>query len=283
MNKLRLAVLLFVIAVAVPKIAHANSYSLTITSFKADYYLSKDADNVPIMKVNEVIEASFPEGNVNHGILRALPTSYKGQPLDLKVESVSVVGQTSTPFSTSNSNGNKVLKIGSPSVYVNGPVTYRIVYTLKNPITFYDNHDELYWNVNGTQWDQPFDLVEGVVHIPANIAAANTPLPIVNGRRWVFTQACDFDQAASRCCWRSGEKHRVRSRFHHGGGDQDTLPSRAVSRWRMARKKCEMPERIPSQSGRCIVPPFLVFSNIYRSTQSIRQFTVPVNFSGGGS
>ncbi|MDQ5972226.1 MAG: hypothetical protein QG553_385 [Patescibacteria group bacterium] len=151
--------------------AQASTQDFEIESFTADYYLDRRSDGVPTMKVQEKIVAVFPDFDQNHGILRAIPKTYKDQPLDLKITGVTSQWGNAWPYSTSTSNDNLVLKIGSASRYVRGTQVYNISYQLKNPITFYDDHDELYWNVNGNDWSQPFGAVTARIHIPASLNA----------------------------------------------------------------------------------------------------------------
>lgn len=151
-------------------VAAQSSQNFKISDFTADYYIGRTEQKVPTMEVNELIMAEFPSYNQNHGILRAIPTSYKGQPLDITIQSITNAEGQPYPFSTSTQNGNMVLKIGDPNSYVQGQTVYNIVYTLKNQISFWPDYDELYWNVNGTQWQQPFGTVTARVHIPASLA-----------------------------------------------------------------------------------------------------------------
>src|SRR6185312_16046272 len=69
---------------------------------------------------------------------------------------------------TSTQNGNEVLRIGDPNRTVTGAKEYTIDYTLQNVVTFYNDHDELYWNVNGDQWGQDFDYVTARLHVPSD-------------------------------------------------------------------------------------------------------------------
>lgn len=164
-----LLVIVMTVALVAPAVAQ-NTSNFTISSFTADYYLGRTAQNVPTMQVNEVIVAQFPAYSQNHGILRALPSSYKGQPLDIAIESITDAQGQAYPYTTSNENGNVILKIGNPDTYVTGEQTYQVAYNLKNEISFWPDHDELYWNVNGTQWQQSFGAVTARVHIPAELA-----------------------------------------------------------------------------------------------------------------
>lgn len=169
-----LAVLMFMVIAGglLPGIASAQStQNFTITDFTADYYIGRTEQKVPTMEVNELILANFPGTSQNHGILRAIPDSYKGQPLDIQVKSITDGQGKPYQFTTSKDSGNLVLKIGDPDTYVRGTTVYNIVYTLKNQMSFWANHDELYWDVNGDQWQQSFGAVTARIHIPASIAS----------------------------------------------------------------------------------------------------------------
>jgi uncharacterized membrane protein len=165
MSKRWLLVPLFALiaTVAPPALASADVNDFTVTNFSADYDLSR-RDAQGQMDVTERIEVNFSD--FNHGILRALPKSYKHRPLLLHVTQVSSDTNAPTRYSSYTSNGNKVLKIGDPSRTVTGHQEYTIRYTVRNVITFYPDHDELFWDINGDQWRQPFTAVTATVHLP---------------------------------------------------------------------------------------------------------------------
>src|SRR5579862_3390528 len=89
---------------AVPGTAKADVNDFTVTNFSADYYLNQN-DPQGAMDIHEVINVDFTDQN--HGILRALPENYNGQPLNIKVEKVELNGQTEE-YTTYTSNGNLV-------------------------------------------------------------------------------------------------------------------------------------------------------------------------------
>lgn len=161
--------LLFLLGLAMPVRAQ-NVQDFTIVSFEADYYLERNSQKEAELRVVEEITAEFPPYDQNHGILRALPNTYKGKSLRLEVLSVEDAYTNDIAYSTSTQNDNTVLKIGDANQYVQGKKTYVITYTLRDVVTFYDNHDEWYWNVNGTQWQQPFGVVLARVHLPQDLA-----------------------------------------------------------------------------------------------------------------
>jgi uncharacterized membrane protein YgcG len=166
-----LSILLFV--GLAPKLAAQNVQDFDIRSFEADYYISRNDQQTAIMKVEEEIVAEFPAFNQNRGILRALPKEYNDNTLSLKILSVTNEQGVPYQYSTYEENGNEVLKIGDPDSYVLGRNTYKITYEYRNVINF-QALDELFWDVNGDQWYQPFDSIVARVHIPEDLVSALT-------------------------------------------------------------------------------------------------------------
>ena len=153
-------------------VTRADVNDFTISKFEADYYLTKDSTNAAQLKTVETITAEFPDFDQNHGILRAIPEKYLDKNLHLKIISVADSSGKSLNYTTSTDNDNLVLKIGDKNVYVHSSQTYVITYTSNNVVRFFDTHDEWYWNVNGTQWQQPVSLLTARIHIPNNLATA---------------------------------------------------------------------------------------------------------------
>ena len=164
---------------AVAPVAHADVNDFTITSFAADYTLSRD-DPHGELKIIERMNVVFTDNN--HGILRAIPNSYKGHSLKLHVDGITSDSGAPTQYTTYGSNGNTVLKIGNPNQTVTSNQEYTISYTLHNVIGFYKDHTELYWNINGDQWGQPFQSVSVTVHLPTDLQlSTNQPLCYAGG------------------------------------------------------------------------------------------------------
>lgn len=151
---------------AAAPLAHADVNDFTVTSFSADETLSK-ADPQGELHIVERINVRFTD--FNHGILRAIPATYKKHRLLLHVNSVSSTSGAPAMYSTYGQNGNMVVKIGDPGRTITGNQEYTVDYTVKNVITFYNDHDELFWDVNGDQWQQPFDKVNLTLHLPSGI------------------------------------------------------------------------------------------------------------------
>jgi uncharacterized membrane protein len=158
---------------ALPGVAAADVNDFTVTNFNSDETLSR-TDRQGELHIVEHISVNFTD--YNHGILRAIPDTYKHHSLQLHVNSVTSETGAATKYTTYGSNGNTVLKIGDANRTVTGPQEYTIDYSLRNVVSFYKDHTELYWNVNGNQWQQPFQRVRVVLHLPAGLQQTKQPL-----------------------------------------------------------------------------------------------------------
>ncbi len=155
-----------------------------IQSFDTVYNINPLADGS--MGVSESIDAYFDVQK--HGIFRDIPTFYDEGPLkpgvNLKVDISKVFDATdgATHQYVESRNGDYVnLKIGDPNKYVSGEVNYTINYSVQNSIRFFESHDELYWDVNGTDWPVSAGSVSATVNIPPNIYNAITEVTCYTG------------------------------------------------------------------------------------------------------
>jgi uncharacterized membrane protein len=149
-----------------------NPQNFKFESFSADYFLDRNSENASTLKVQETLVAVFPNFDQNHGILRAIPKSYKNHTLSLK--NISVTDQTgkSYEFTTYDQNDNKVLKIGKPNSYFYGRTIFIINYTMQDVTSYFSDHDEFFWDINGDQWDQPFGSVTANIHISNQLVSS---------------------------------------------------------------------------------------------------------------
>jgi hypothetical protein len=164
-------VLLVVLLAAItPARTHASPNDFTILSFEADYYLTRDAGKQSQLKVVEKLVAQFPPYDQNHGIERAIPNKYDGHTVKFQLSSIKDDKGKEWAHTTYGSNDNTVLRIGDPDKYVRNIQTYVIEYTLQDVTKNFDSQDEFYWNVNGTDWGQPFGSVTARVHMKSDMA-----------------------------------------------------------------------------------------------------------------
>jgi uncharacterized membrane protein len=124
--------------------------------------------------INERIECAF--SGEYHGIYRTIPFNYPGPrgtnyKLFLTVTNITDGSGNKLKYESKTKGDYRVLTIYVPGA-VDATRTVQIDYAIKNPIRFFEDHDEFYWNVTGLDWPVPIDHASAFVHFPAS--AANT-------------------------------------------------------------------------------------------------------------
>ncbi len=133
----------------------ANAFAQEIVrTFDSDITAQKDGT----MKVTENIEYDFGASE-RHGIYRFIPTVSKVGNLyriiDINFKEVKRDGKNEK-YEIDMSPKKAQVKIGDPDKTINGVHLYTIVYDVKNGIgSNYEDHDEIYWNVTGNEWQIP--------------------------------------------------------------------------------------------------------------------------------
>jgi uncharacterized membrane protein YgcG len=159
----------------VAAVVRSDVSDFSFTSYDADYYLAKDAEDHSTLRTVETFVAKFPNFDQNRGIIRAIPNDYDGVPLETIVISVTDANGKPVPYESNVDGGFTNLALGTDD-YVHGKQTYTITYTQRNVVrAFADTgDDELYWDTNGTGFDQSFGRVTARIHIDPTIVPALT-------------------------------------------------------------------------------------------------------------
>jgi Predicted membrane protein (DUF2207) len=123
------------------------------------------------IEVTETIEARFI--GAWHGIYRTIPVEYDTpQHLNysLLLEPLSVTDYSGNPLKYEQKREGRYLKfkISVPDAQ-DRTRTVIIRYRVLNAIRFFDDHDELYWNVTGDDWDVPIRSVSAKIELPAGL------------------------------------------------------------------------------------------------------------------
>lgn len=158
-----------VLALLVYAPVRADVNDFTITDFQMDMYLSRDADGRSTLTTKEMITADFPNVDQNHGLERAIPSTYDGHTTSLTIKRVEDLSASKSKYSTRESNGNTVLRIGDADTYVHGKHTYLIEYAQRDVTKYFDDSgikgDEFYWDTNGVDWRVPIDSLTVRIHM----------------------------------------------------------------------------------------------------------------------
>lgn len=154
---------------SVPQTAYAGVNDFTFKDFEGNYYLSRDSDGRSSLKVVEVFTAEFPRFNQNKGVVRAIPSTYDGHSVSVKVQSLRRNGKTEPIYSQYQKNDHWVVETGDDD-YVRGNQVYELIYTLRDVTKDFGDHQEFYWDTVGTGSSQPFGSVKGVVHLDSSVS-----------------------------------------------------------------------------------------------------------------
>ena len=151
--------------------------SLAIPAFARDWHIARFESHIYVASdgvttVNEHIDLVF--SGEYHGIYRDIPVEYPGPrgsnyTLFLKVTSVLDGSGHKLKYESSTQNGNRHLKIYIPDA-VDTTRSVIISYKVTNAVRWFDDHDELYWNVTGNDWPVPIDSAAASITFPANAA-----------------------------------------------------------------------------------------------------------------
>lgn len=147
--------------------ALAAQRSLVIERFDATIEVNRDGT----ISVTETIMPRF-SGSWN-GIFRTIPVVYRnaqGFNWTIRLDQISATDGQGNPLRMERSRERHYVKL---KVWVPGAqdATRTVVlrYRASNALRFFDEHDELYWNVTGDEWEQPIEAATAVVTLPAGV------------------------------------------------------------------------------------------------------------------
>ena len=128
----------------------------TFNRFSADILINENSS----VEVTEEILVNVENIEINRGIIRSLPVEYRDEKgnsteFGLEITDIKLDGQN-IPWSSVRSGVNVDVKIGDPNKIISrGLHTFLIRYRVERHIGFFEDHDELYWNVTGKDFSFP--------------------------------------------------------------------------------------------------------------------------------
>ncbi|MFZ0641824.1 MAG: DUF2207 domain-containing protein [Candidatus Acidiferrales bacterium] len=158
-----LTICLLVLCAAIP----AAARTLVFPHFDAQIQVHADGT----IDVTETIEAEFT--GAWHGIYRTIPVEYtnpQGLNYTLFIEDVSATDDSGQKLKLEQNREGRYLKF---KIYVpaaeDATRTIVLHYRVLDAIRFFADHDELYWNVTGDEWENPINLVTAHIELPEGV------------------------------------------------------------------------------------------------------------------
>jgi uncharacterized membrane protein YgcG len=144
-------------------------------------------------------DITFAFQGAHNGIYRTIPVRHErhGLPFVLRVDGIGVYDEAGQALRTEVSRPGPALRI---KAWVPGAVdtrkTVTVVYRVQRALLDFEETDELYWNVTGTEWDVPIAAAEATVSGPGPAddrvqVTAYTGALGAAGRDWVAERSGD--------------------------------------------------------------------------------------------
>lgn len=146
--------------------------SEVILAYHSDIEIAADAT----MVVRESITVRAEGDKIRRGIYRDFPTTYRdpqGQRYvtGFEIISASRDGSKEAWHSESQGNGIRVYLGNKDRTLEPGEYNYVIEYRTSRQLGFFEDHDELYWNVTGNGWAFPIEVAGATVSLPEPVPA----------------------------------------------------------------------------------------------------------------
>ncbi len=142
----------------------------SILLFASDIAIAADGS----MRVAETIRVRAEGNQIRRGIYRDFPTDYKDRlgnryRVGFEVLSVQRDGLTEPHHTERLANGVRIYFGSAETFLAPGNYEYRLTYRTDRQLGFFENHDELYWNVTGVGWSFPIRRVTAQVSLPLRV------------------------------------------------------------------------------------------------------------------
>jgi uncharacterized membrane protein len=169
----------------------------TIEKFHSEVTIKEDSSFV----VEETIDVKFERPR--HGIFRDIPFQYRNE-LGKKIKTPTTI------LSVTDKAGNKWkykietagntlrVRIGDANRYVKDSQTYLITYRVENAVLFFDDHDELYWNVTGNAWKAPIEEASADVTLSTEKKSKNLWEGCYTGVYGSNQSECSFEASENK-------------------------------------------------------------------------------------
>jgi len=157
-----------------------------------EYNVTIDINTDSTINVTEEITYDFGT-NERHGIYRDIPYKYETKYINFKtaLDVLSVKQDNrSVPYQVSWINNDIRIKIGDPNILISGVKIYEINYQVDRVINFFDEHDELYWNVTGNEWPVEIQSTNVLLNLPTNINKSDIQATCFTGDYGSTNQDC---------------------------------------------------------------------------------------------
>lgn len=166
-----------------------------IKTFESDIYINTDGT----ANIKEKILADFT--NEGHrGIERSIPYSFEGG-RETSVDFEEAKNEKGEEWNTETFEDNGYYYIQMTTKddsKIFKEATFNLQYKISNVFNYFEDHDEFYWNANGTDWVVPTNSVKATIHLPKEIESQQLKLICFTGEYGYKATNCKWEQPDSK-------------------------------------------------------------------------------------
>jgi uncharacterized membrane protein YgcG len=149
----------------------------SIENFRSDILVHGDG----LLTVSEAIEVWAEGSQIKRGIYRDFPLTFTKDDgslarVDFSVVGVEIDGETGAWHQESIPGGTRVYMGEAEHFLDHGRHVFVLNYETNRQIRYFQDHDELYWNVTGNQWVFPIKRASAEVTLPEGARILETDL-----------------------------------------------------------------------------------------------------------
>ncbi|MEM1081898.1 MAG: DUF2207 domain-containing protein [Pseudomonadota bacterium] len=141
----------------------------------ARYHVQIDVQSNAALEVTETIVVDAEGQSIRRGIYRDFPTRYRdsnGHRVVVDFDMIEVLrnGEPEPWFTERISNGIRINTGNDQMLQVPATIEYTLRYRTTRQLGFFEQHDELYWNVTGNDWAFSIEQASATVNLPMPVA-----------------------------------------------------------------------------------------------------------------
>lgn len=161
-----------------------------IKSFNSEIFLNQNGK----VKIIETIVADFTN-EFHRGLQRDIPAIYVND-YNSRIKFISATNENNNSWNNEVDESNGWLSV---KMYTNdysdlkSEATFKITYEAENVISFFEDYDEFYWNVNGTYWPITNKSTTAKIHLPENVEKSKIELTCLTGFYGESEDNCDYE------------------------------------------------------------------------------------------
>lgn len=173
----------------------ANADTSPIQNWQIDsFHVDMVVDEHGKIDITENILANF--ANEEHrGMSRNIPYKNGDSKIKIDFQSATDENENSWQIEKYDSSGDLVIEMRNwENLPDNEKHTFKIKYTVDKIIKRFDTHDELYWNLNGTQWPLKINNISATIHLPNEFTTDQIDTICFTGKYGQTNKDCEIKQ-----------------------------------------------------------------------------------------